>query len=81
MQYELDCSNIKNKLQFLVEIGRLLNFPPYYSYNLDSLEEILGDYSQVTITFNNCENLKTELPDWTTIEDIFNKSNVGLILA
>jgi len=48
---------------------------------MDSLEEILGDYSEATITFNNCKNLKTELPDWTTIEAIFNKSNVGLILA
>ncbi|CEH33439.1 barstar family protein [Romboutsia lituseburensis] len=59
---EIECENCKDKQSLMVEIANKLNFPSYFSYNWDSLDECLNDlewieFSSLIIVLRDTEYL------------------------
>lgn len=59
---EIECSNCKDKQSLMIEMFNKLNFPSYFSYNWDSLDECLNDlewieYESLIIVLKDIEYL------------------------
>lgn len=59
---EIECSNCKDKQSLMIEMFNKLNFPSYFSYNWDSLDECLNDlewieYESLIIVLKDTEYL------------------------
>jgi len=63
---EIDCINCKDKESLLKVIADKFDFPDYFSYNWDSLDECLSDMewinSNVILTLKNIEYLLINQP-------------------
>ena len=53
----IDGKKVKSKQDLHDELRLLLNLPDYYGDNLDSLDECLDDYNDLTINFINTSEL------------------------
>ncbi|MGL4730584.1 MAG: barstar family protein [Clostridium sp.] len=59
---EIECSDCKDKESLMIEMFNKLNFPSYFSYNWDSLDECLNDlewieYESLIIVLKDTESL------------------------
>ena len=53
----IDGKTVKSKQDLHYELRRQLSLPDYYGDNLDSLDECLDDYDDLTINFINTSEL------------------------
>lgn len=62
---DIDFKIIKSKQSLMERLKQIFNFPNYFGYNFDALEECLNDYckNNYKLTIKNINKINPELKD------------------
>lgn len=75
-EIELNSNGMENLNDFLVELGRLLDFPSFYTNNIDELYEFLQTYTDknMSLYWTNAKEAQQKLGhDFERLKEVFDQ--------